>query len=105
MVHTKGVHICADGPRFETPAEIIMYQKMGGTVVGMTTIPEAILARELKMCYATLCLITNYGAGMQEKIIHEEVVRLFKEKTDTIKEIMKNIVAQKMLDIKCDCKD
>lgn len=105
MVHTKGVHICADGPRFETPAEIIMYQKMGGTVVGMTTIPEAILARELKMCYATLCLITNYGAGMQEKITHEEVVRLFKEKTDTIKGIMKNIVAQKMLDIKCDCKD
>lgn len=105
MAHTKGVHVCTDGPRFETPAEITMFQKMGGTVVGMTTVPEAILARELKMCYSTLCLITNYGAGIQEKISHEEVVELFKEKTDTIKEIMKKIVSQTELDIKCDCKD
>lgn len=104
MVHTKGVYVCTDGPRFETPAEIIMFQKMGGTVVGMTTVPEAILARELKMCYATLCLITNYGAGMQKKITHEEVVELFKEKTNTIKEIMKKVIAQDILDIQCDCR-
>ena len=105
MVHAKGVYVCSEGPRFETPAEVIMYQKMGGTVAGMTTIPEAILARELRMCYSTLCLITNYGAGLQEKVTHEEVVELFKEKTSTIKDIMKRIIAKDTSEIKCNCKD
>lgn len=103
MIYTKGVHVCSDGPRFETPAEIIMYQKLGGTVVGMTTVPESILARELKMCYATLCLITNYGAGMQEKVTHEEVVELFKHKTKQIKEVMKKIIASKAVPLDCKC--
>jgi 5'-methylthioadenosine phosphorylase len=103
MVYTKGVHVCSEGPRFETPAEIIMYQKFGGTVVGMTTVPESTLARELKMCYATLCLITNYGAGMQVKVSHEEVVELFKNKTKQIKEIMKKIIAAKTVPLDCKC--
>ena len=78
---------------------------MGETVVKISTIPKSILTRELKMCYTTFCLIKNYVPEIQKKITQEEVVKFLKEKTDTIKEIMKNIVAQKMLDIKCDCKD
>ena len=105
MVHSKGAYVCSEGPRFETPAEVLMYQKMGGTLAGMTTVPEAILARELRMCYATLCLITNYGAGMQDKVTHEEVVELFKEKTPAIKEIMKKVVAQASSEVTCKCRD
>jgi 5'-methylthioadenosine phosphorylase len=104
-VYRKGVYVCSEGPRFETPAEVIMYQKLGGTLAGMTTIPETILARELKMCYATLCLVTNYGAGMQEKVTHEEVVELFKQKTGQIKEIMKKVVSSKTGTIKCNCRE
>lgn len=103
MVYSKGVYVCSEGPRFETPAEITMYQKLGGTLAGMTTIPEAILARELKMCYSTLCLITNFGAGMQEKITHEEVVEIFNQKTEQIKEVMKKIIATEPSKVECKC--
>ncbi|MCG3215960.1 MAG: S-methyl-5'-thioadenosine phosphorylase [Candidatus Heimdallarchaeota archaeon] len=102
-VFDEGVNICSEGPRFETPAEIQMFQKIGGTLVGMTTVPEAILAKEVKICYATLCLVTNYGAGMQEKVTHEEVIELFKEKTNVIKQVMKNAIAKKMKINDCKC--
>ena len=82
-----------------------MYQKMGGTLVGMTTIPEATLARELRMCYATVCLVTNYGAGIQEKITHEEVVEIFKQKSEQVKDIMKKIIASDLTAISCKCKE
>lgn len=98
-----GVNVCAEGPRFETPAEIKFFQKIGGTLVGMTTVPEAILAREVKICYATLCLVTNYGAGMQEEVTHEEVVELFKEKTDTVKKIMKSAISKTIENEGCSC--
>ncbi|MHA1827674.1 MAG: S-methyl-5'-thioadenosine phosphorylase [Candidatus Heimdallarchaeaceae archaeon] len=102
-VHSKGTHVCSEGPRFETPAEIKMYQKLGGTIVGMTTIPEAILAREVRICYATLCLVTNFGAGMQEKITHSEVIELFNEKIETIRKIVKDIIMINIFPEKCDC--
>jgi 5'-methylthioadenosine phosphorylase len=58
----NGVYVCTEGPRFETPAEIHMYRQMGGSVVGMTGLPEVVLARELEMCYATICMVSNYAA-------------------------------------------
>ncbi len=102
-VHKSGVYVCTEGPRFETPAEIKFFQIIGGTIVGMTTVPEVILARELKMCYATVCLITNYAAGMQQKITHEEVIRLFDKKAAIINDIIKEIVTKENLPSKCDC--
>jgi 5'-methylthioadenosine phosphorylase len=56
----EGVYVCTEGPRFETPAEIRMYQKIGGDVVGMTNVPEVVLAKELEMCYAAAGIITNW---------------------------------------------
>lgn len=94
-IHDKGVLVCTEGPRFETPAEIQMFQKFGGTLVGMTTVPEAILAKEVQIAYATLCLVTNYGAGMQEEITHKEVIELFNEKIQIVKSIMQKIIEEK----------
>ncbi|MCS7366934.1 MAG: S-methyl-5'-thioadenosine phosphorylase [archaeon YNP-WB-062] len=87
-----GVYVCTEGPRFETPSEIRMFRLLGADVVGMTGVPEVILARELKMCYATICVITNYAAGMQKRISHEEVNEIMKEKTRVIVEIMNRVV-------------
>ncbi len=103
-VHMGGTYVCFEGPRFETPAEIKMAQQLGGTIVGMTTIPEAVLARELRICYATLCLVTNYGAGMQQQISHTEVVELFNEKGDIIKKIIKEALQQEVKYKNCQCK-
>ena len=64
----NGVYAAANGPRFETPAEIRMMQMLGGDVVGMTGVPEVVLARELGMCFAAVALSINWAAGIKPKI-------------------------------------
>lgn len=83
-IHSKGTYVCTEGPRFETPAEIKAFRVLGGTVVGMTSVTECILARELGLCYATICLITNYAAGLQEGVSSQEVFNIFDEKISDI---------------------
>ncbi|HBI26752.1 MAG TPA: S-methyl-5'-thioadenosine phosphorylase, partial [Peptococcaceae bacterium] len=76
-VHSKGTYVCTEGPRYETAAEIRMYQQLGGDVVGMTSVPECVLAREAGLCYATLAVVTNYAAGIsQQPLSHKEVVEV-----------------------------
>ena len=67
---TEEVYVCTEGPRLETPAEIRKFKQFGGTLVGMTLIPEAFLAKELEMCYCPVCYITNYAEG----IMHREYI-------------------------------
>lgn len=65
-IHQAGVYACVQGPRLETAAEINRYEQDGATVIGMTGMPEAALARELNMHYAALCPIANHAAGRGE---------------------------------------
>lgn len=67
-----GVYACTQGPRLETAAEIDRLERDGAHFVGMTAMPEAVLARELGLDYVCLCLIVNYGAGRGSRGIHEE---------------------------------
>jgi 5'-methylthioadenosine phosphorylase len=59
-VHRGGTYICIDGPQFSTRAESLMYRQWGASIIGMTNLPEARLAREAEMAYATLALVTDY---------------------------------------------
>jgi len=59
-LHTKGTYVCMEGPAFSTLAESNLYRSWGGTVIGMTNLPEAKLAREAEIAYATLALVTDY---------------------------------------------
>lgn len=63
-VHPQATYVSLDGPRYETAAEIRVYSKLGMDVVGMTNGTEAVLARELGMCYAVVAIVTNMAAGM-----------------------------------------
>ncbi|MEM2539600.1 MAG: S-methyl-5'-thioadenosine phosphorylase [Candidatus Bathyarchaeia archaeon] len=72
-VHDRAVYVCTEGPRFETPAEIQMFRTLGCDIVGMTGMPEAALARELGICYATLCFVSNMAAGISGKLTYDEV--------------------------------
>jgi 5'-methylthioadenosine phosphorylase len=62
--HERAVYACTEGPRLETPAEIRKLRLLGADLVGMTLIPETFLARELEMCYASLCYLTNFAEGV-----------------------------------------
>lgn len=59
-LHQGGTYVCMEGPAFSTKAESNMYRLLGGTIVGMTNLPEAKLAREAEIAYATLALATDY---------------------------------------------
>ncbi len=67
-IRPEAVYVATNGPRFETPAEIRMYAKLGGDVVGMTGVPEVTLARELNMHYAALAYSINWASGITEKM-------------------------------------
>lgn len=67
-VHDGATYVATNGPRFESPAEIKMYQMLGGDVVGMTACPEVYLAGELGMSFAAVALPINLAAGLEEKI-------------------------------------
>ncbi len=78
--HCSGCYVCTEGPRFESAGEIRMYSKLGGQVVGMTGVPEVVLAREAGICYAGVSLVTNYAAGISpHPLSHEEVVEMMKK--------------------------
>lgn len=65
-LHTEAVYACTNGPRLETPAEVRRMRQDGGSVVGMTLIPEVILAKELALPYAAVTVCTNYAAGVRD---------------------------------------
>ncbi|MCI8335779.1 MAG: MTAP family purine nucleoside phosphorylase [Peptococcaceae bacterium] len=67
------VYICTEGPRFETAAEIKAFALLGGEVVGMTSATEAILCRELGICYGSLAMSMNAAAGMAEDGVEDIV--------------------------------
>lgn len=67
--HSSGCYVGVDGPRYETAAEVKAYGMLGGDVVGMTNVTEAIFAREKGICYAALAIVSNYGAGMDKQEI------------------------------------
>jgi len=67
-IRPQAVYVATNGPRFETPAEIRMYAMLGGDVVGMTGVPEVVLARELNMHYAALAYSINWATGLEEKM-------------------------------------
>ena len=69
-VHEGGTYICIEGPQFSTLAESLLYRSWGVSVIGMTSMPEARLAREAEMCYATLAMATDYDCWHTE---HETV--------------------------------
>ena len=67
IVHPQATYLCVSGPRYETAAEIRLFQSWGMDVVGMTNATEAALCRELGLCYSTIALVTNMGAGLTEQ--------------------------------------
>jgi 5'-methylthioadenosine phosphorylase len=87
--------VVINGPRFSSRAESLWHQQAGWTVVGMTGMPEAAIARELAMCFSTLCLVTDHDAGVDggEAVTHEEVLRVFARSLDGVKALLKSAIS------------
>ncbi len=89
----EGVYIATTGPTFETPAEIRQYRAMGADAVGMSTVPEAIVANALGMRVAGLSCVCNWAAGISPtKLTHEDVNRVAAEAMPRMKSTITNFL-------------
>jgi len=103
QVRDRSVLVCTEGPRFETPAEIEMFRRLGCDVVGMTVAQEAVLARELEICYATVCFVSNMAAGIQQQLTAHEVAEVAKKKMSIIQQILRETVEHLPQSRQCPC--
>ncbi|WP_343910332.1 S-methyl-5'-thioadenosine phosphorylase [Nocardioides aquiterrae] len=94
-VKAGGAMVVIEGPRFSTRAESQQHTAAGGTLINMTGAPEAALARELRMCYAALALVTDMDAGVEQGsgVGQEEVFSLFRANLDRLKDLLTTAVA------------
>jgi 5'-methylthioadenosine phosphorylase len=103
-VHQGGCYVCTEGPRFETPAEIRMFKQLGGDLVGMTSVPEVLLAKEAGMCYAVIAMVTNYAAGISENpLSHAEVLEAMDTLSGNISKLIMETLKTVPAEASCDC--
>ena len=102
-VHPGGTMVVMEGPAFSTRAESFMYRSWGADIIGMTALPEAKLAREAEMCYATLAWITDYDCWHQtaEAVTVEMVVQNLLKNVSASKELLRSVIP--VLDDKKEC--
>jgi 5'-methylthioadenosine phosphorylase len=93
-VHKDGTYICIEGPQFSTRAESNLYRSWGVDIIGMTNLPEARLAREAEICYATIAFATDYDCWHQEAIDVSigDVLRILAQSTKTAKSAIRHAV-------------
>jgi len=100
----QGTYICVNGPRLETASEIRAFSMLGADMVGMTGMPEAVLARELEICFAGISVITNFAAGLSgEKLTATEVVESMKAATENIIALLKAFLERDFSAVTCSC--
>ncbi|WP_131737147.1 S-methyl-5'-thioadenosine phosphorylase [Actinomadura roseirufa] len=100
-----GTLVVIEGPRFSTRAESKWFAAQGWTLIGMTGHPEAVLARELALCYTPLCLVTDFDAGVEEGegVTMEEVYRVFGENIDRLRTLVTDVIASLPAERTCPC--
>lgn len=105
----NGTYVCIEGPRFSSKAESLKHRKNGADIIGMTLMPEAILAREAELPYATVCLVTDYDCLFDEVVNVELVMKTLRENSDNAKnlvnEIMKEFPNKSSNEIFCSAKN
>lgn len=104
-VHQGGTYIVIEGPQFSTKAESQLYRSWGMDIIGMTALPEARLAREAELCYATIACVTDYDVWHESagEVTVEMVIRNLLENVATSKEIIRKVVPRVPRERGCRC--
>lgn len=105
QVHVGGTYLCIEGPQFSTRAESELWRQWGAAVVGMTNLPEARLAREAELCYATLALPSDYDCwrAHDEQVTANEAFATLKRTVDKAKAIVAQALSTLDAHASCSC--
>ncbi|GFO69069.1 S-methyl-5'-thioadenosine phosphorylase [Geomonas limicola] len=104
-VHKGGTYVCMEGPAFSTRAESHLYRSFGASIIGMTNLTEAKLAREAELCYGVIALSTDYDCWHQahEDVSVEAIIAIIKANVAMAKQIIKQVVGQIPAERSCPC--
>ncbi len=104
--HEGGTYICMEGPMFSTRAESELYRSFGASVIGMTNLQEAKLAREAELCFSTIALATDYDCWheSEEEVSVDAILEVMRKNVENTKSILKDLV-QKYQPEEPECQD
>ncbi len=104
-VHQGGTYVCIEGPQFSTKAESRLYRQWGVSVIGMTNLPEAKLAREAELCYATVALVTDYDCWheTEEAVTVGAILATLHQNVALAKRLLRGAVESAAAVTSCEC--
>jgi 5'-methylthioadenosine phosphorylase len=100
-MHETGTYVCIEGPRFSTKAESKMYRQWGADVIGMTMVPEVVLAREAEICYANISTVTDYDCWKDHPVCVDDIITTMNANIENVKHILTETI--KALPSSCSC--
>lgn len=103
-IHENGVYLTTEGPRLETASEINFFSNVAD-VVGMTAVPEIVLAREKGMCYASICIVCNMATGLQNRLSADEISSIYKKNEPIVSKILQRTIDSIDKKRSCNCKN
>jgi 5'-methylthioadenosine phosphorylase len=104
--HKTGTVVTINGPRFASGAESKDYTARGWHVINMTQYPEAVLARELEMCYLNISLITDYDCGLEQQVAKteiKEIIAVFNKNLENVKKFLFALIKEMPTEATCSC--
>src|SRR5512138_714363 len=106
-VHKGGTYVCMEGPAFSTRAESFMYIGLGASIIGMTNLTEAKLAREAEICYGIIALSTDYDCwhDAHDDVTVEAIVQIINQNVAMAKTIIRKVVSRISFERNCPCAD
>ena len=102
-LHEKGTYLKIDGPQFSTKAASHMYRQFAD-IIGMTCVPEAILCRELEMCFGAIATVTDYDVWADKPVNFDEIKKVMGENLDNTKKIIEEVITNLSIGRNCECK-
>jgi 5'-methylthioadenosine phosphorylase len=103
-VHDKGTYARIEGPQFSTRSASRMYRQFGD-IIGMTCIPEAILAREKEICLSVIATVTDYDVWAEKPVSYEEIRSVMKKNMENTEKILETVIPKIPTERKCVCRD
>lgn len=102
-MHPKGTYVCIEGPRFSTRAESALWRTFNADIIGMTLVPEVNLAREARMCFLNVAMVTDYDVWAERPVTAQEVARVMEENVEKVKKLLYELIPSIPVERGCRC--